>query len=581
MATNNEIARVLREYVDLLKLEEGSPQAFRVRAYEKAIGAVREAVAPLSDMSMSELQGLDGVGKSTAEKIFEYVATGTFASLEKLRAKYPSSLVELTRIPGLGPKTVLLLRKELGVETVEQLKAAVAAQQLRTLPGLGARSEEKIATAIERLGLHSDERRTPIIRALPVAAEILDELRAHPNVERAEYAGSLRRFRDTIGDIDILVAASKPDGIMEEFVGLSIAADTLARGETKSSIITAEQLQVDLRIVAPSEFGAAILYFTGSKQHNIELRQRAMDRGWLLNEYALSDAETEQVVASESEADIYAALGLEYIPPEMREGTGEIALAEEGLPRLVTVDDIRGDLHVHSTWSGDGRSSLDDMVAAAADRGLAYIAMTEHGEDLAINGLSRDEVAAESVELERLREEYPDLAILQGSELNIGADGSLDYDRDFLLAFDWCVASVHSHFDLPQAEQTERVLTAIRHPAVNVIGHLTGRRIGKRPGIEVDFDAVLDAAAETGTALEINSHLDRLDVPADWIRRARGRDDVTWVISTDSHHVNEFANIRWGVANARRGWVPVERVANTLAVDEFLAWARRKRERAG
>jgi DNA polymerase (family 10) len=581
MATNNEIARVLREYIDLLTLDEGSPQAFRVRAYEKAVGAVREAVAPLADMSMSELQALDGVGRSTAEKILEYVATGTFASLEKLRAKYPPSLVELTRIPGLGPKTVLLLRAELGVETVDQLKAAVAAQQLRTLPGLGAKSEEKIATAIERLGLHSDERRTPIIRALPVAAEILHELRALPNVERAEYAGSLRRFRDTIGDIDILVAASEPRGVMEEFVSLSIAEDILAKGDTKSSIITAEQLQVDLRIVAPAEFGAAILYFTGSKQHNIELRQRAMDRGWLLNEYALSDAETEEVVAAETEAEIYAALGLEFIPPEMREGSGEIALAEGGLPRLVGVDDVRGDLHVHSTWSGDGRSSLEDMVGAAAERGLEYIAMTEHGEDLAINGLSRDEIAAEAVELDRLREQHRDLTILQGSELNIGVDGSLDYDMDFLLGLDWCVASVHSHFDLPQAEQTERVLAAIRHPAVNVIGHLTGRRIGRRPGIEVDFDAILDAAAETGTALEINSHLDRLDVPADWIRRARDREDVTWVISTDSHHVNEFANIRWGVANARRGWVPADRVANTLPADDFLTWARQKRERTG
>ncbi len=577
MASNNEIARVLREYVDLLKLEEGSPQAFRVRAYEKALGAAKEATAPLADMSKAELQSLDGIGKSTAEKIVEYVATGTFRALDELRAKYPASLVELTRIPGLGPKTVLLLRDELGIETVDQLKAAVAAEQLRTLPGLGAKSEEKIATAIERLGLHSDERRTPIIRALPVAAEILEELRAHPNVERAEYAGSLRRFRDTIGDIDILVAASDPEGVMDAFVGLPIAADQLAKGDTKSSIITSEQLQVDLRIVAPDEFGAAILYFTGSKAHNIELRQRAMDRGWLLNEYALSDSESEEIIASSTEEDIYRALGLEYIPPEMREGRGEVALAEDGLPQLVTVDEIRGDLHVHSTWSGDGRSSLEDMVAAASARGLEYIAMTEHGENLAINGLSRDEIAAEAVELEQLREHYPDLTILQGSELNIGPDGSLDYDMGLLMDLDWCVASVHSHFDLPAAQQTERVLQAIRHPAVNAIGHLTGRRIGRRPGIEVDFDAILDAAASTGTALEINSHLDRLDVPADLIRRARDRDDVRWVISTDSHHTAEFANIRWGVANARRGWVTAERVVNTLPVEQFLEWAGRKR----
>lgn len=581
MASNNEIARILHEYIDLLKLEEGSPQAFRVRAYEKALGAVKETSATLADMSAKELQSLDGIGKSTAEKIAEYVAGGTFASLEKLRAKYPPSLVELTRIPGLGPKTVLMLRRELGIETVEQLKLAVAAEQLRTLPGLGAKSEEKIATAIDRLGLHSDERRTPIIRALPIAAEVLEALRSLPNVDRAEYAGSLRRFRDTIGDIDILVAADDPTGVMDAFVALPIAADTLAKGETKSSIITANQMQIDLRIVKPEEFGAALLYFTGSKAHNIELRQRAIGRGWLLNEYSLADTEKGEVVGSTTEPEIYAALGLEFIPPEMREGTGEVKLASSALPDLVTEDDIRGDLHVHSTWSGDGRSSLDDMIASAVARGLDYVAMTEHGEDLAINGLSRDQIAGELVEVTRLREAHPELTILQGSELNIGPDGSLDYDFDFLMDFDWCVASVHSHFDLPQSEQTARVLAAIEHPAVNVIGHLTGRRIGRRPGIDVDFDAVLDAAAATGTALEINSHLDRLDVPADLIRRARDRDDIRWIISTDSHHVNEFANLRWGVANARRGWVPADRVANTLPVDQFLSWAKQKRDAVG
>lgn len=579
MATNNEIARILGEYIDLLKLEEGSPQAFRVRAHERALGAVKESAAPLAAMNIRELQALPGIGKSTAEKIIEYVASGTFAGLEKLRDKYPPSLVELMRIPGLGPKTVLAMRRELGIETVEQLKVAVAEQQLRTLPGLGARSEEKIATAIERLGLHSDERRMPIIRTLPIAAEILEAMRALPNVARAEYAGSLRRFRDTIGDIDILVAAEDSEGVMDAFVSLPIAADTLAKGETKSSIITADQLQIDMRIVAPHEFGAAILYFTGSKAHNIELRQRAINRGWILNEYALAESEGGDVVASETEEGIYRALGLEFIPPEMREGVGEVELAESGLPRLVEVADIRGDLHVHSTWSGDGRSSLEDMIATAAGRGLEYVAMTEHGEDLAINGLSREQVAAERIELERLRLEYPEVRIFQGSELNIGGDGSLDYDDDFLQEFEFCVASVHSYFDLPQAEQTARIVAAIEHPAVDVIGHLTGRRIGRRPGIDVDFDAVLDAAAATATAIEINSHLDRLDVPAELVRRARDRNDVLWAISTDSHHVAEFDNIRWGVANARRGWVPVERVLNALPLEEFAAW--REQRRAG
>jgi len=571
MATNAEIVRIIREYAELLKLEEGSPQAFRVRAYDKAADALGELVEPAAEMTVAELQKLDGVGRATADKIQEYVATGSIAKLEGLRKKYPPAFVELTRIPGLGPKTVIMLRDKLKVNDVEDLKAALAAEQLRDLPGMGVKSEEKIAKAIDRLGLHGKDRRTPIIKVLPIAREIVQALQAVPGVKQVEYAGSLRRFSDTIGDVDLLVAATKAEPVMDAFVALPVVAEVEARGETKTTALTAAGLQIDVRVVAPGEFGAALLYFTGSKAHNIELRQLALTRGWTLNEYALADVATGKTVAARTENAIYKALGLAYITSEMREGVGEVAAAaDRNLPKLVEVGDIRGDLHVHSTWSGDGRSSLDDMVATAAQRGLEYIAMTEHAEDLAINGLSREQVREEAGELARLREQFPALTILHGSELNIGAAGTLDYDDDFLTEFDWCVASVHSHFDLPQAQQTERVLRAIAHPAVNVIGHLTGRRIGRRPGIEVDIDAVFDAAAEFGTALEINSHLDRLDVPSDMLRRARERTDIMFIISTDSHHVNEYDNVQWGVHNARRGWVPVKQVANTWPRDRFL-----------
>jgi DNA polymerase (family 10) len=576
--SNREIAALLQELADLLKLEEGTPQAFRVRAYEKAATAVRDAPSPVAAMTAGELQRLEGVGKSTADKIRTIAETGRLDQLDTLRKKYPPEFVELTKIPGLGPKTVVMLRDRLGIETLEQLEAALAAQSLRELPGLGAKSEEKIAKAIERLGLGGKEHRTPIIEALPLARSLVRTLGELPQVDRIEYCGSLRRFRDTIGDIDIVVASTDPGPVMDAFVGLPIVTDVLGHGETKSSIVTRTGLQVDLRVVAPDEYGAAVVYFTGSKQHNIELRQRALARGWTLNEYALADAETGDVIASSSEEDIYAALELEFIPPELREGHEEIALAAAGdLPRLVAIDDIRGDLHVHSTWSGDGRSSLDDMVAQAAERGLEYIAITEHGEDLAINGLSRKEVAEERRAIARLREEFPGLTILHGAELNIGPDGGLDYDEDFLMDFDWCVASVHSHFDLSATEQTERLLRAIAHPAVNVIGHLTGRMIGRRPGIELDPAAVFDAAETTGTALEINSHLDRLDVPSEMLRAARERPELRFVISTDSHHVEEYDNLRWGVANARRGWIETSQVANTLARDEFLDWVARQR----
>ena len=359
------------------------------------------------------------------------------------------------------------------------------------------------------------------------------------------------------------------------YVAMPIVAEVIGRGDTKTSVLTAAGLQIDLRVVKPGQFGSAILYFTGSKQHNIELRQRAIDRGLLLNEYGLEDADSGKVIAAKTEKAVYRALDLPFIPPEMREGIGEVG--SEALPDLVSVEDIRGDLHVHSTWSGDGRSSLDDMVAAAAERGLDYIAMTEHGEDLRINGLSREEVAAEQIEIERLREEYPALTILRGSELNIGPDGGVDYDPDFLALYDWCVASVHTHFDLPEAEQTDRLIAAMQNPAVSAIGHLTGRRIGHRPSIELNARAVFEAAADTGTALEINGHLHRLDVPADLLLQARGIKGLRFTISTDSHHTSEFQNLKWGVANARRGWVSREAVINTLPLDRFLAFVARKR----
>jgi DNA polymerase (family 10) len=441
---------------------------------------------------------------------------------------------------------------------------------LRELPGFGAKTEEKIGRAIDRLGLAGKDRRLPIGKALRVAEAIVDRLASIDGVTAVRYCGSLRRFRDTIADIDVLVVAEKSDPIVEAFVADLSVRETLGAGAGGASVTT-DDMQIDLRVVPLDQFGSASLYFTGSKAHNIALRQRAIDRGWLLNEYGLMDGDT--VVASATEEEIYRALDLDFISPELREDVGEIEAAAEGsLPDLVRIEDIRGDLHVHSTWSGDGRSSLEDMIAAAAARGLEYIAITEHGEDLSINGLSQETVIEERVQIEEFRARYPDLVILHGAELNIGRDGDVDYDAEFLAEFDWCVASVHSHFDLPSARQTDRVIKAVANPAINVIGHLTGRRIGRRPGIEIDFDAVLDAVADTGTALEINSHIDRLDVPADLLMRARHRDDVVFTISTDAHHTTEFANIKWGVSNSRRGWIERSRVVNTLPRRDFLSW---------
>ena len=570
MRSNDQVAAALARLALLTQLEEGSPQSFRTRAYERTVDAVRLFPDDVSTLDVAELRAIDGVGDSTAKKIREFVDTGHIQALDELSSKYPDRFVAILQVPGVGPRTAITLRDQLGIESVDQLREAVTAQQLRELPGFGAKTEEKIGNAIDRLGLAGKDRRLPIGKALRIAEAIVDRLASIDEVNAVRYCGSLRRFRDTIADVDVLVVAEEPDPIIEAFVTDPSVRETLGAGAGGASVTT-DDMQIDLRVVPPDQFGSASLYFTGSKAHNIALRQRAIDRGWLLNEYGLMDGDS--VVASATEEEIYRALDLDFIPPELREDVGEIEAAAEGsLPDLVRLEDIRGDLHVHSTWSGDGRSSLEDMIGAAAARGLEYIAITEHGEDLAINGLSRETVIEERAQIEEIRARYPDLVILHGAELNIGRDGDVDYDAEFLAEFDWCVASVHSHFDLPTARQTDRVIKAVANPAINVIGHLTGRRIGRRPGIEIDFDAVLDAVADTGTALEINSHIDRLDVPADLLMRARRRDDVVFTISTDAHDTTEFANIKWGVSNSRRGWVERSRVVNTRPLHEFLSW---------
>jgi DNA polymerase (family 10) len=390
--------------------------------------------------------------------------------------------------------------------------------------------------------------------------------------------GSLRRFRDSIGDVDVIaVSEGDADRVMERFVSLPVVRDVVAFGARKSAILSSAGIQVDLRVVRPEQFGAAALYFTGSKAHNVALRRRALARGWTLNEYGLSDASTGEVVASRTEGDVYRALDMAWIPPELREDAGEIELAETGrLPDLVAEEHLRGDLHVHTDLSGDGRETLEAMIAGASARRYEYVAITDHGEDLVINGASRDDLMEQRRRIDALRADHPGLTILQGAELNIAPDGSVDYDPEFLAGLDFGVASVHSHFDLDRDRQTERVIAAMQNPAVNVIGHLTGRKIGRRPGIDLDVDAVLAAAEETGCALEVNCHLDRLDAPSDVVRAARGG-GVVFVISSDAHDARELGNMAWGVRAARRGWAERDRVANTWPVGRFMSWVETKR----
>ena len=584
MTTTRDVMAMLDELVALTTLDEESPQAFKVRAYENAKLAIEGHPGDVTTMSTGQLLELKGVGKATASKIREFVDTGSVAKLETLRETYPPALLELTKIPGLGPKTLKLVRRELEVEDLEGLQAAISAEQLRTLPGLGATSEAKIAKAIERLGLTGKDRRTPIADALPLAQRLVSDLEELAEVSEVAYCGSLRRMSETVGDIDITVAATDPVGVMAAVVGHREVAEIVLSGDTKTSFLTAQGLQVDVRVVAPEQFGAATLYFTGSKAHNIALRQRAIDRGWLLNEYGLMDnpepeegedevpAEARTVIARRTEEEIYSALDLEYIPPPMREATGEVESAGgDGLPDLIQLQDINGDLHYHTDLSGDGRSSLPDMVDVAAQRGYHYLAITDHGEDLAINGSTAEEFLEHREAINTLQASYPDLAILWGCELNIGPSGGLDYDSDFRALFDYTVASVHSHFDQAPNKQTERLVAAIADPTVDSIGHLTGRYIGRRPGIEIDFDVVIEALLQFDVALEINGALQRLDAASDVVRKAVDR-GVKLVINTDSHHTSELGRMEYGVLTAQRGWAIRDLVINSWSRDDLLSW---------
>ncbi len=561
---------MLRDLAEVTMLEEGDPQSFRVRAYESAAQAITAQANDLGQLGVKELQKIDGIGKSTAEKIRELLETGKVAKLEALRQKHPPSVVALLRIQGLGPKALQRLRAELGVQSIDDLRRVLAGHQLRALKGFGQKSEEKLAQSLARLEEQGAVGRTPISVALPLAERIVAHLAALPGVTHASTCGSLRRFSETIGDVDILVSAADPEPVMEALCAMSFVDRVIGRGAAKTSVVTRRGTQVDLRVVAANQIGAALLYFTGSKGHNIKLRMRALARGWTLNEYALSELEGGRVVASETEEQIYAALGLPFIPPVLREDGGEIEAAERGeLPR--PIPRVIGDFHVHTTVSGDGRSTLEEVVAAARARGYRVLAITDHAEGT-LSGVSRDALLEQRARFRAVQAELGDsLRLLHGVELNIGAEGELDYDLEFRRGFDWCVASVHDHFELDRAAQTRRVIAAMRDPSVSMIGHLSARMIGGRPPIELDIDAIAAAAEETGTALEVNGALPRLDMSVESLRRARGR-DVTFLLTSDAHRADELERVRYATLNAERAWVDPERIANTWSPERLISW---------
>ncbi|MCI4674128.1 DNA polymerase/3'-5' exonuclease PolX [Candidatus Mycolicibacterium alkanivorans] len=572
MRSNDTAAEALQELADLIAISGGDP--YRVRSYEKAARAVAGWPADLDSLDRNGLIAIPAVGAHTADKLLELRKTGHIAALEELHAQVPAGLRALLGIPGLGPKRAHQVYVELGISSMPQLLAALHDEQLRHLKGWGQISERNLARAIRQM--QEVGGRMPLAVALDIAEDLVAQLAALPQVTRIDYAGSLRRMRDTIGDIDLLAAADEdPGSVMEHFCTMPLVDRVLAHGPTKSSVVTTKGVQVDLRVVPAAVWGAALQYFTGSKAHNIRIRELAVHAGLKLSEYGLFRVDDGQLLASADEADIYARLGLPWIPPTLREDRGEVEAAlDDQLPDLVEVTDIAGDLHMHTDLT-DGLAGLDDMVAAAARHGYRYCAITDHAPMMAMQRMTRDKALHQRSKLPELTRRHG-ITVLHGSELNIGADGSLDWDDQFLASFDVLVASVHSDFDQSREEMTKRLLAAIEHPYVNIIGHPTTRLLGRRPPIDFDVDAVFKAAARTHTALEINAFPDRLDINDDLVRRARDH-GVVFAIDTDSHAVGHLDYIRYGVAVAQRGWVAADEVINTWPLKRLRRFLAKRR----
>ncbi|HEY2549056.1 MAG TPA: DNA polymerase/3'-5' exonuclease PolX [Streptosporangiaceae bacterium] len=576
---NEDVAALLREYAELTQITGGD--AFRARNYEKAARSVAGFPEDVAELTATQLQQIPGVGKSIAEKIGEFTTTGSIAALERLREQIPAGVRELTRIPALGPKRALLLYRELGISSVAGLTEAINDGRLADVRGFGTKSEEKLLQGIELL--HTASQRALLNVATQTAARVVAAVSAAPGCLRCTHAGSLRRMRETVGDIDVLAAAQDSGPLMTALTAMPEVTSVIASGDTKTSVRVARGLQVDLRVIPLDCWGAALQYFTGSQSHNVRVREIAVRSGLKLSEYGLFDAGTGELIVSRTEEEVYQRLGMAWVPPPLRENAGEVQAAQRGeLPSLVTAEDIRGDLHTHTNLT-DGVASLGDMIAAAQARGYSYYAITDHAPDLVMQRMTDEKMLAQREQVKQLDAHLAEAAaesggepmrLLHGTELNIAPDGSVDWPADFLAGFDVCVASVHSHFDQPRREMTRRLITACENPHVHVIGHPLARRIGRRPPVDVDFGQLFRACARTGTALELNSHPERLDLPADHIRAARDA-GVLFSIDSDAHSTGDLGNIPYGIGQAQRGWVEPAQVINSWPLPKLREFLRK------
>ncbi len=581
--TNAEIADIFYEIADILEIKsahgERGEETYRINAYRRAADSIAREPRPLEQLYREgKLEEIPGVGKAIAAKIGEILATGSLQFLERLRQEVPEGITQLLRVPGVGPKTAVVIYEHLGIVGIADLEKAAREQRLRRIPGLGARSEERILEGIEMLMRQSQ--RVPLGIAWPTAEALLSALRqACPEIVHLSVAGSLRRRKETVGDIDILATSREPSKVVEAFVRLPIVEQVMSQGSNKSTVLLKGGLQADIMVLEPDYYGSLLQHFTGSKNHNVRLRDVALKMGYHLSEYGLS-RDGERLTFAD-EGALYRALGMDWIPPELREDQGEIEAALEGrLPRLVELSDIKGDLQMHSRWS-DGADSVEDMAAAALRRGLKYIAITDHSRGLGIaRGLDPQRLKEQRREIDAARERFPELTILHGVEVEIRSDGTLDLPDEDLADLDLVIASLHSGLRQERAKVTERLIRAIEHPLVDIIAHPTGRLIGQREGADLDIDCIIEAAARTGTVLEVNAAPDRLDLRDSHVRLAVSR-GVKLVIDTDAHHTEALDFMTFGVATARRGWATPRDVLNTLDVDGLLASLKRRKSGRG
>ncbi len=585
--TNSQIAAALDELGDLYELDGAI--VHRVVAYRNAAKAVRDASTSIAALTRAgRVTELPGIGATLETKLVALIEQGDIPQAVGLREKFPAGLLEMTRLPGLGPKRARRLYEEMGIDSLDALATAARQQRIRDLKGFGARAEEKLLEAVERAltedgGIAPGPGRFVLDRALAIGDEVLTALRAHPAAERVELAGSARRWADSVQDLDVVAASDDPEALIETFTGLDLIETVTNSGEAGARARTHSGMSLDLKIVAPDQFGSLLQHFTGNKQHNVALREAAVRRGLHVSEYGILDDATGETLRCATEEEAYAALGYAYVEPELREGRGELAAAAlhggSGLPRLVTLDDLKGDLHCHTTAS-DGRDEIEDMAHAALELGYEYLAITDHSASHGFGNEVSPERLVEQIErIHAANLAIDGIELLAGSEVNILPSGGLDYDDELLARLDWVIASVHTSFGMDERAMTDRVVAAIEHPSVDAIGHLTGRKIEARPPYAVDVERVIAACARTGTMLEINGAPDRRDLN-DVHARAAAEAGVPILVNTDAHRVATLSRTRpYGIATARRAWLTPEQVANTRPWQEFAALRKRAQSR--